>query len=1195
MEPTQIILAGFGAGVSAKQLTEYLEKNVGIVWRCRLKTLWTPPSSFPKFTGSSNGLVENREKAPPHAFVHFAAPDAVKEAVRLSSLRKLVFNNQALKIKVGNETSSRVLRRRTTPPHRFSPVTVEIGSLYSLDEFWVAWRGPTSGVDFHVDPFDKRCKIIFTRRQLFSSQKSKKDTFIKCDFKIEFLIKDIRNVRFIIEMGTLAMLIQLWVPPFIYYRTADDDIHVAVPFALLDDDDPWIRTLDFTPNNAIGRCLVYKIAHSPRLGHTMEKAKEYFKQNRLLDENISNVSNLKSRREPTVPRPEFFLVLPPRPQIHFDTMFLLTALVHKAIVNYHRLNPEFYSLLNSEVPSTKMSTMALRYMLCETYPVLDPLGKLKNLLKWIEQNPKLLKSPKIVEETIEVRRLIITPTKACCLPPEIELSNRVIRQFKRYADRFLRVTFMDDSMEAMSSMALTVPISPLVKDIAKDVSSSYLDHRTAIYLRVKQILLNGFELCGRRYSFLAFSANQLRDRSAWFFANDKSIDVHQIKCWMGTFPENNVAKHAARMGQCFSSTYCTVQVPRNQLEEDFHDIERNDYKFSDGIGKITPDLAMEVAQKLKLTIKPPSAYQIRYGGFKGVVATWEAEPGSTYKLSLRPSMKKFESQHDILEIITWTRFQPCFLNRQIITLLSALRVPDSTFSELQDSMVHKLSQMTGNVEMAFDILTTSCMGDLQYTAAVMMSAGFKPQTEPHLKDMLSSIRSVQLEELLRKSKIFVPDGRWLMGCLDEIGELEYGQCFIKISSPPLEGCILNNDPAFVERKMGPRVIKGKVIVAKNPCLHPGDVRILEAVDAPGLHHLVDCLVFPQKGHRPHPDEASGSDLDGDIYFVSWDSRLMPESGESWEPMCYAPAQTKESKAPVTREDVIEFFVQHMVNDSLGVICNAHVVRADLSDCGALDEDCLKLAKLAAEAVDFPKTGKVAVMPHNLRPKQYPDFMDKEDSVSYRSEKILGKLYREVMDMLGEEVDEQKCCIEKVNTFDTLPYDSDLEVDGFQEYVQEAWEYKCSYDRQFQTLLGQFSVRKEGEIVTGHISSLTKYNSRRQGEIKKRLQHAYRALRKEFRLIFEGTRNFQNLEPCERSKYEAKASAWYHVTYHTTWVQKTMEHLTEPDSCPSVPLLSFAWITVDFLAQIKLRKRWPSVDYSPAIRSILPPFMLVSHK
>nr|AJP06347.1 RDR6 [Pinus tabuliformis] len=1175
MEPTQISLGGFGEGVSAKELTEFLENNVGVVCRCRLKTSWTPPFTYPNFTNSINDnynyFVKNSgiSKVPPHAFVQFAAPSAVKVAVTLSDRGRLIFRGHPLKVKVGAETSSRLHRRRTTPPFRFSPVQLEVGSLLNLNEFSVAWRAPTSGVDFHVDPFDRRCRIFLVRDQLFGN-----DTLIKCDFKIEFLVRDIRNVRIVHEKGTIVMLLQLWVPPWIYYRTADDDIYVGVPFALLDDEDPWIRTLDFTPNNALGRCLAYKIVLSLRMGYTMEKAMDYFRQNRLLDEK-SPSRNLKVNQEPDVyvSRRVFFFTLPHRPRIHFETMFLLNALVHKGIVNYHRITPEFYNMLKPSVTPAKLSILALRHMLAYTNPVFDAFGRFKAVLSWISKNLKLLKNPKIAEETIEVRRLVITPTKAYCLPPEVELSNRVLRHFKKFADRFLRVTFMDDNMQAMSSIVLTVPIAPIVKE----VSSGSTAYRTAIFKRVKQILHKGFQLCGRYYLFLAFSANQLRDRSAWFFASGEDITVQQIKKWMGNFPKYNVAKHAARMGQCFSSTYCTVEVPSKQVE-DLPDIKRKGYDFSDGIGKITPVLAREVAQMLQLNFNPPSAFQIRYGGYKGVVATWAAESGCKFKLSLRPSMKKFESEHTMLEIITWTRFLPCFLNKQIITLLSSLLVPDSAFQNLQYSMVEKLSQMLENVEVAFDVLTTSCTGDLQNTAAIMLSAGFTSQSEPHLKDMLSCIRAVQLEELLTKCRIFVPQGRWLMGCLDEIGELEYGQCFIKVSGPPLEGCFLKHGSSSGERKTSSTIVRGKVVVAKNPCLHPGDVRILEAVDAPSLHHLVDCLVFPQNGHRPHPNEASGSDLDDDIYFVSWDSSLVPPSGESWEPMDYNAGEVKGSKEPVKNEDIIDFFVRHMVNDSLGVICNAHVVHADKSDYGALDENCLKLAELAAMAVDFPKTGKVAVMPQDLKPKLYPDFMDKEDLISYKSEKILGVLYRRIKDMFGEEVEKWKSGADFENIFEALPYDNDLEAVGFEEYIKEAWNYKCLYDQQLRALLGQFNVKKEGEVVTGHISSLSKHNSRRQGEIKERLQHAYRALRKEFRLIFEGKKDCDNFEPCKHSEYKSKASAWYHVTYYPTWVKKARE-LTEPDGYFSAPLLSFPWISVDYLCQIKLQKIWPDVDYS----------------
>ena len=53
----------------------------------------------------------------------------------------------------------------------------------------------------------------------------------------------------------------------------------------------------------------------------------------------------------------------------------------------------------------------------------------------------------------------------------------------------------------------------------------------------------------------------------------------------------------------------------------------------------------------------------------------------------------------------------------------------------------------------------------------------------------------------------------------------------------------------------------------------------------GLNKYENVIIFPSKGKRPHPDECSGSDLDGDNYFVFYDSDLIPK--KTVEPMTYA--------------------------------------------------------------------------------------------------------------------------------------------------------------------------------------------------------------------------------------------------------------------------------------------------------------------
>jgi RNA-dependent RNA polymerase len=49
-------------------------------------------------------------------------------------------------------------------------------------------------------------------------------------------------------------------------------------------------------------------------------------------------------------------------------------------------------------------------------------------------------------------------------------------------------------------------------------------------------------------------------------------------------------------------------------------------------------------------------------------------------------------------------------------------------------------------------------------------------------------------------------------------------------------------------------------------------------------------------------------------------------------------------------DIIRFFVTYIANDNLGSIANSHLAQADMSDKGAIDGKCIRLAHLHSDAV-----------------------------------------------------------------------------------------------------------------------------------------------------------------------------------------------------------------------------------------------------
>lgn len=77
-----------------------------------------------------------------------------------------------------------------------------------------------------------------------------------------------------------------------------------------------------------------------------------------------------------------------------------------------------------------------------------------------------------------------------------------------------------------------------------------------VFTRIMTALAHGITIGGEHFEFLAFGNSQIREHGAYFFASDEHVSVKDIRKWMGEFKSIRiVAKHAARLGQCFCEFY----------------------------------------------------------------------------------------------------------------------------------------------------------------------------------------------------------------------------------------------------------------------------------------------------------------------------------------------------------------------------------------------------------------------------------------------------------------------------------------------------------------------------------------------------------------------------------------------------------------------------------------------------------------
>ncbi|KAF8021156.1 hypothetical protein BT93_G1553 [Corymbia citriodora subsp. variegata] len=962
-----ILVRGFSSLETADTVREFLEQKTG---NDTIDVIKVRP---------------NKRGVGSHAYVQFICPEYAERIIRLVSQGMLYLGSRL----TAWEADHDVEQKPRALSHSMEGIALHFGCQVSAKRVSSLWTGANVTVNFG------------TKQRKFCFLVSYYDT----KYKLELSYENIWQMELHRPRGhrMMHLMIQLYGAPRIHKNVVQHSESGSIwssplyNFVKDGSDDQWVRATDFTSLACIGQssALCLEIPSECPVPEFYEIFVHYKETNGTLSVEVGSPFSCSTDLVP--------IVGPPRGlDLPYEVVFKINLLVQNGCLAGPCLDISFYRIVDA----------------LDMDKILDALDKLFHMKeccyepsKWlIEQYTKYLNSrhstklSSILSDDglVYVHRVQITPCRVYFLGPEINVSNHVLRSYPDYIDNFMRISFVDEDLDKMHSTDL----SP----------RTALGHgRTEIYERILSILKNGIRIGDKNFKFLAFSSSQLRENSAWMFAPTNGTTAATIRAKMGEFSQiRNVAKYAARLGQSFSSSTETLNVRRDEVEvipdvEVKSHVEDICYNFSDGIGKISEKFARQVAKKCSCNGYTPSAFQIRYGGYKGVVAV---DPTSSVKLSLRKSMSKYESNETKLNILAWSKYQPCFLNRQ-----------------------------------------------------------------------------------------------------------------------------------------------GKVVVTKNPCLHPGDVRVLTAVDVPALCHMVDCVVFPQKGQRPHPSECAGSDLDGDGYFVSWDSELIPPC--EMEPMDYRPAPIEQLDHDVTIEEVEEYFANFMLNDSLGIIADAHTAFADRKPEKAMSTECIELARLHSTAVDFPKTGVPAEIPSHLYVKEFPDFMEKLNRSSYQSNNVIGKLYREVKDLASASSSVREFTQELAREC----YDPEMEVDGFEKYVDDAFYHKGNYDYKLGNMMEYYGINTEAELLSGYIMKMSKsFTHRRDADS---ITRAVKCLRKEARNWFNDKGSGSD---SEADNEYAKASAWYHVTYHPSYWGRYNEGLNRDH------YLSFPWCVHDKLIQIKKAKR-----------------------
>ena len=391
----------------------------------------------------------------------------------------------------------------------------------------------------------------------------------------------------------------------------------------------------------------------------------------------------------------------------------------------------------------------------------------------------------------------------------------------------------------------------------------------------KKVFNEGFNLCGKKYLFFFSPTNCMKSNCVWLLEENEHRnklsfyyqDLGIYSAFSNKFLK--FSKAISRIGQNFTSTIAFYHKNKKiSFEVEILDdlIAPNGDIYNDGCGMISLDLMKDICNELNKGILS-SAIQIRYKGAKGILVI---NPRiKARKIILTKSMIKYEvNNSDNLEICRFSKYSTGFLNLQIIILLIMNGVNKNRIFKFakKEMLNYRNYKIINNKKKDSQKILVEC----KEINKILNNIEKQDKNFINKKDYLSRIaRSTyiydRLSSISKKYRFHLKNSCFAFGVFDFFGILKENEIFIQIR----------------KENSTKKIISGEVLLTKNPCLSLYDIQKVTAVNNSLVNEYYsefyeNVVIFPSKGNIPLASKISGSDLDGDIYWICWEQSFVKQ-------------------------------------------------------------------------------------------------------------------------------------------------------------------------------------------------------------------------------------------------------------------------------------------------------------------------------